>query len=187
MATGRVNIQSLRRQLQNSRVYSESGQYFIPDISITSILTLPTIEETIFELQCQPDERIGLAKRIFVDAKKVFAILVLMSEESYIVKFRDHGFLDNSLPLSEQDALTVGDSISVHFANQQWELLPETFRATMSENHQEFGMKRILPFIGQAEHVGEGGSGVVVKVKIQPSQQTFYPQMASRPLLHFSA
>ncbi|KAI1127757.1 kinase-like protein [Nemania abortiva] len=179
MAPDRFGTRSLRRQLQNSRVRSESGEYFLPDASIISIITQPAINEAVIELQCKADERIGLAERIYRDGKKVFAILLLMSEEDYIVKFRDHGFLDDSLPLSEQDASTVANDIGIHFANQQWELLSESFRPNMWENHQEFGMKKILPFIGQAEDVGEGHFGKVVKVNIVPSQQAFYPQMSS--------
>jgi hypothetical protein len=179
MAPERVNIRSLRRQLQKSKIRSESGQYFVPDISIINILTLSVVKEAVLELQCNPDERIGLAERVHREAKKVFSILVLMSEEDYIVKFREHGCLDSQLPLSEEDAKTIAGDVGVHLVNQQWEVLPESFQAKMWENHREFGMKRILPFINTPVRVGEGGYGEVMKTDILPSQQAFYNQVVS--------
>ncbi|RYP38834.1 hypothetical protein DL768_010752 [Monosporascus sp. mg162] len=148
MAPERVNIRSLRRQMQ----------------------------ESVPELQCDPDERIGLAESIYREGKKTFAILILLVEEDYIVKFRQRSFLDDRLPLSNHDAQDVASDVGIRFANQQWELLSETFRAKMWESHHEFGMERILPFVGKPEQVGEGGFGEVVKVKILSSQQEFYPQ-----------
>jgi len=165
--------------MQNSRVRSESGEYFLPDISINSILTLPTVEDAILEINCKPDERIGLAHRTYCEGKKVFAVLTLMSEEDYIVKFRDHGFLDKSLPLTDQDAQMIAEDVGISFANLQWEVLSETFRPKMWENHQKFGMKKILPFVDKSEHAGEGGYGEVAKVNILPSRQASYPQTAS--------
>ncbi|KAI1631179.1 kinase-like protein [Biscogniauxia mediterranea] len=170
------HIQSLRRQLQNSMVESESRRNFIPDISIVSILTLRTIKEIIPNLNCKPDELIGLAERIHHDGRKTFAILVLMGEEDYIVKFRDHNLLDDRLPLSKESAQAVAGDVGTNFTKRQWELLPVTFQARMWENHQEFGMEKILPFIDDPEPVGEGGFGEVVRIKILPSQQAFYPQ-----------
>ncbi|RYP70031.1 hypothetical protein DL771_005722 [Monosporascus sp. 5C6A] len=176
MAPERVKIRLLRRQMQNSRICDEWGRYFLPDVNIASILTLPSIQESVLELQCSPEDRIGLAERIYREGKKTFAILILLVEEDYIVKFRDRSFLDNSLPLSSHDAQTVEKDIGIRFANQQWELLSETFRAKMWENHQEYGIERILPFVGKPEQVGEGGFGEVAKVEILSSQQEFYPQ-----------
>ncbi|KAI3322010.1 kinase-like protein [Xylariaceae sp. AK1471] len=178
MASERASIRSLRRQLQNSKVRSDSGQYFVPDMSIINILTLSAVKEAVLELQCKPDERIGLAERVYHEAKKVFSILTLMSEEDYIVKFRDHGCLDSRLPLSEEDAKTIAGDVGIHFTNQQWEVLSESFRVKMWENHQEFGKKRILPFIDEPERAGEGGYGEVVKINILPSQQAFYHQVS---------
>lgn len=182
MAPERINIRTLRRQLQNSKIRSESGQYFVPDISIINIFTLSVVKEAVLELQCNPDERIGLAERVYHEAKKVFSILILMSEEDYIVKFRDHGCLDSQLPLSEEDAKTIAGDVGMHLANQQWEVLSESFRAKMWENHQEFGKKRILPFIDTPVRVGEGGYGEVMKINILPSQQAFYHQVVSNSL-----
>ncbi|KAI1806720.1 kinase-like protein [Daldinia bambusicola] len=180
MATDRITFRSLRHQLRNNRIRSESGGYFVPNVSIASILTLPTIEETILALECSPDDRIGLADRIYNEGRKTFATLILMNEEEYIVKFRDHNLLDKSLPLSEDDAKMVAGNVGIHFTAQQWELLSENFRQKMWENHQEFCKDRVLPFICDSEQVGEGGYGEVVKVNILPSQQAFYPQDASQ-------
>jgi hypothetical protein len=177
MSSERVNIRSLRRQLQNCRVRSESGQYFIPDMSIISLITSSAVQYAVSELQCNADERIGLADRIYEEGKKVFAILILMGEEDSVIKFRNHRFLDDKLPLSEEDAQAVSASFGAAFADYQWELLPETFTPRMWENHQEFGLKKILPFIERPQYVGEGGFGEVVKIKILPSLQAFYPQM----------
>ncbi|XXH02715.1 hypothetical protein Hte_009100 [Hypoxylon texense] len=172
----KANTRSLRRQLKSSRVLSESGEYFLPDVSITSILTLTEVEEAILEIHCEPEDRVGLAYWTFYEGKKVFAILILMSEEDHIVKFRNHGFLDTSLPLTDQDAEMIAGDVGISFADEQWEVLSETFRPKMWENHQEFGLKRILPFVDRPEQVGEGGYGEVAKVKILASQQAFQPQ-----------
>lgn len=180
MASKRVNILSLRTQMRNNMVRSESGHLFLPDVSVGTIFTMPAIKEAIQELECQPDERIGLAEKIHCGGKKTFAILILMGDEDYIVKFRNYNALDNRLPLNRHDAQKIAGEVGVSLADDyQWKLLSLTFPAKMWEHHWEIDNEKILPFIGEPEQVATGAFGEIHKVKILPSQQDFYPQAVS--------
>jgi hypothetical protein len=177
MASERVCIRSLRTQMHNNMVCSESGHHFLPNISIATIFTLPAIEKAILELKCRPDERIGLAKKIHHKGKKIFAILILMSEEDYIVQFRNWSALDDRLPLSKYDAQKIAGEAGSCLADEyQWKLLPEAFPLNMWEHHLEFVKETILPFVDEPEHVATGGFGEISKVKILASQQALCTQ-----------
>jgi hypothetical protein len=174
MAPERVTIRSLRTQMRNSIVRSELGHHFLPDVCLATIFTLRAIEEAIPELECQPDERIGLAEKIYYEGKKTFAILVLMAEEDYIVRFRNYNTLDDRLPMNKHDAQRIAGELGVSFVNEyQWKVLSLAFPSKMWEHHWEIDEEKILPFIGEPEQVAIGGFGEITKVKILSSQQAF--------------
>lgn len=159
---------------------SESGRYFLPNISLGTIFTLVAIEKAVQELRCQPDERIGLATAIYGEGKRTFAILVWMKEEDFIVTFRNHDALDRRLPLSETYAKEIAPKFGTRLAHvEQWMLLPFEFPPNMCEHHWEVNKDQIIPFIGESEDVGKGGFGDVYQVSILPSQQAFYSKEAS--------
>lgn len=177
MASERTNIRSLRTQMQNNMVCSESQRHFLPNISVATIFTLLAIEKAILELNCQPDERIGLAEKIHCKGRKTFAILIFICEEDYIVQFRNWNALDDRLPLNEDHAQRIAGSVGRWFAKEhQWQFLPETFPSKMCEHHLEIVKEKILPFIGEPEQVATGGYGEIFKVKILPSQQALCSQ-----------
>ncbi len=70
------------------------------------------------DLNCQPDERIGLAETIYQKGKKTFAILIFMRKEDDIVKFRNHDTLDDRLPLATNVAQNNMGDEGGSFANK---------------------------------------------------------------------
>ncbi len=184
MALRRINVRLLRTQIQNNMVYSESQRHFLPDISVATIFTLPAIEKAILELDCQPDERIGLAEKIYHKGKKTFAILILMGEEDLVVQFRNWNALDDRLPLNKFDAQKIAGEVGSSLADEyQWKFLPENFPSNMWEHHLEFVKEKILPFIDEPEQVATGAFGEISKVKILPSQQALCSEEVGQSFL----
>lgn len=181
MSSRSTNIRSLQIQVQNQKVLSESGHYFLPDVEVAKIFKLSAIKDAISELDFQPDEQIGLAEEIHSKGTKTFAILVLMSEERLIVKFRNYKALDDSLPLSEDDARKVAGDVGGFFAKEyQWQLLPETLPSNMWRHHLEIAKEKILPFASEPEQLNSGTYGEISKVGIYSSQQELCSPKVSR-------
>lgn len=173
MANARSTIESIRTQILNNMVRSESRHDFLPDSSLNTILTEKSVENAVEELNCRPDEKVGLAKRVFREGRKVFAILIWMKEEDQISTFRDRDSLDSRLPLHESYAEQIAPRFGIEFSRHvQWMFLPFVFSADMVENHRNIDDNRILPFITNGQDVGRGSFGDVFKVGIHPSQQT---------------
>ena len=180
MSSSKDTTRLLKRQIESNMVLSESGRHFLPEFSLERIFTIDNIERAVRELKCAAYERIGLAQKIFGEAIRVFAILIKCGEEQSIISFREHGVLDNSLPLSQECATQVlGDFGSTFALEYQWQFLPFKFRKEMSEFPTSINDKRILPFLDTSESVSSIGFGDVSKVKIFPLLQEFVPTAVS--------
>ncbi|KAH7198914.1 kinase-like domain-containing protein [Fusarium flagelliforme] len=172
----RPNISLLRRDLDRAMIASDSGLHFIPTASLEPIFNMRSIEDALLELDCQPDDRIGLTDEIYDKGKLTFAILILMREEERIILFRQHGCLDSRLPLSKVDVERIDADIALSFADQyQWRVLPRYLPQNMWEHHQVYRDQEIMPFVGDPEYVTEGGFGEIHKIKVITSQQAFFP------------
>ena len=156
-------------------VNSISEHHFLPDASLNTLMTLSTIESVMEELLCPVDERIGLSEKIFLEGKRVFAMLILMGEEASIVTFRSHNALDHHLPFSEDYAKKIAPDFGLSLAREfQWKLMPLHLKVDMWQYHWEIEKERILPFVA-SEDIATGGFADIYKVTILPSQQDFYP------------
>ena len=176
MSTEMTSARSVRTQMRNSMVKSISEHHFLPDASLSAILTLCAIENIVEELAYPADERIALSEKIFCEGRKVFAILLLMGEEASIVTFRNHNAFDHRLPFDENYAKEIAPDFGVPLAREfQWKVLPFHFKADMWQHHLEIEKARVLPFV-ESKDVATGGFGDIYKVTIYPSQQDFFPR-----------
>lgn len=170
--TSRPNIEALRRQIRNVRCESIEKRPFVPAALLQSFFTPHAIKEAVSELDCQPEDRIGLGNAICSDGITTFAVLIWMGREDAIVDFRRWQYL-NSIRLSEETAIRIAPSFGVDFVREvAWQFRPHFFR--LGEN-VEMDEREILPFLRETGVANEGGFGLVSKVEIHPLLQNFCP------------
>lgn len=171
----RETIKFLKRQIESQMVLSESGHYFLPESNFNLIFTLENIEKAVHELDCAVLDRIGLAKKIYKEGTRTFAIMIKNGEQDAIVSFRNREILDFRLPFSEELAVELIDSFGNALAREhQWQFLPYKFRRDMRDSFIKISDSgRILSFVGESEFVASGGFGDISQVKIPHSQQEF--------------
>lgn len=132
-------------------------------------------------------------------AKKILAILLLLRQQSSIIRFieRDQfqaSKLDSKLPLSlpALEEYLPSHSVALEFYDLQWEFTYPGFSHTVL--HRSLDSNTVLPFVGEPKHLGEGGFGIVSEVILpQPLQKSIsmddpnvrYPQEEHEPLLTF--
>jgi hypothetical protein len=173
-------IRSIWTQIENNRVRSISGRYFVPPSSLATILTAPAISKAVAELECEPEDRINLARTIQFRGRLIFAILIWMHEADAIVAFQRHRCLDSRLPLDEATAKSIVPNFGATFANDvQWQFQPYCFRRN---EDVEIGEAEILPYIQEARGMTQGGFGTLIKLEIHPSLQDFNPLSVKVPL-----
>jgi hypothetical protein len=176
----RETLQSIWKQIENNRVKSTSGRYFVPPSNLTAIFTPLAISKALAELECEPEDRISLAQAIQPDGIVTFAILVWMRVEDAIVEFRRHRCLDSSLPLDETTAKKIAPSFGTLFCNEvQWEFRPYFFH-----RNEDVVIRpaEILPFIQKVGQQKLGGFGAVDQLVVHPSLQDFYPHKVTGPV-----
>ena len=137
MAVNKGTILFLKRQIESKMVLSECGRYFLPESYLSIIFDLKDIEKAVSELSCAAHERLGLAKKIYEEGTRVFAILIKNGQEDSIIAFREHDVLDARLPFNEAIATRILNQSGTAFAReQQWQFLPYKFRRHMREYHR---------------------------------------------------
>ncbi|KAI0903223.1 hypothetical protein F4823DRAFT_308043 [Ustulina deusta] len=167
-------IDNLKEEIQDNLVTSISEHRFLPIDKLDKIFTPAAIKDAVKELACGPEDRINLAETIHNEGKRVFGMLIYNGWQDLIIEFRKHGALDNRLPLSENEAVTItGRSIGRQLAQDaQWAFCPYVFPESLWKHHHQVERKMILPFI-DTEQIGSGAFSVVEKISISPSQQNF--------------
>ncbi|KAI1323143.1 kinase-like protein [Xylariaceae sp. FL0255] len=181
MSPNKSMMRLIRTQMENNMLRSEGGRYFIQKSSIQAILTDMVIEKAVSELSCQPHDQIGLAGFISTEGVLLFAMLIWLKEEDFIIAFRSHNFGDRRLPLDEQLATRIVPDFGVQLAREeQWRFLPFHFSSRMADHHWEIDKNQIIPFVGKSIEVARGGFGDVFKVDIPSSQQGFFFSQATK-------
>lgn len=168
-------IPALRSEIARKRVRSVTERYFVPRTSIDTIFTQEAVHEAVSELECEPEEKIGLASKILSKATVTFAILIWMGEEESIVAFRNHDVLDEKLPLDAPRAESIAPRFGLEFVQEvQWQFLPYTFRADMADHHRTIQDPYILPFTKELAAPIDGGFSTVYRMEVHPTLQEFY-------------
>lgn len=178
----RATIDALYNRIEQEKVKSVSGKYFIQESKLREFFTAAIIDRAVAELICDAPERLSLSKKIQQDGTIVFAILVSMGKADYIVCFRNHECLDRRLPISEELAKEVVPAFGVSFAREfQWQFLPYVFEQDMHDYHREVSeVGRIFPFVDLVEKIADGGFGEVTKSTIPTPLQHFFNSKVCR-------
>lgn len=170
--SGRPVIDSLRLQIGSLRCLSIDKRSFVANAPLENILTPQTISQAVAELNCQPEERIGLGEAIQRKGITTFATLIWMRREDAIVDFRRRECLDGTL-LSEEAAVGIAPSFGVEFVREVlWQFRPHIFHLG---DDLEIDERKILPFLRGVGNAEEGGFASVSKVEVHPLLQDFYP------------
>ncbi|KAF2259195.1 kinase-like protein [Lojkania enalia] len=171
----RETLKHIWAQIDLNRISSTSGRFFVTQASLKGILTESAINKAVVELDCEPDDRLGLPSIILNRGIIIFAILVWMHEEDAITTFRHHGALDSSLPLREDEAQLIVPHFGIAFSREyQWQFLPHKFERN---EYREIEPSRILPFVFEVDQPLIGGFGTVSKQHIHPHLQDFRPSV----------
>ena len=169
-------IDNLRNKIEQLHKTSIDGADFFDPQDIKDLLTREAIALAIQECFIPDHQQPSIADRIFMEGQIVFGILVWKKWQHKIMNFIDRNALDNELPFDVTRAREIVDSVGWEFAEKvQWAFLPRMLKKEMSRYHCEFRKEEILPFISETA-LGEGSFGVVSRVSVLPSLQTFFPQ-----------
>jgi len=168
--TARSTLDSLRVQIENSRVDGLDPRGFVLPSSLSTIFNSTAVAAAVSELRCTAEDRLGLADAIRRGGIPTFAILVAMSQPDLVVNFRKKRCLDR-LPLDVETARRAAGDFGAEFVRRQWEFLPYHFGL---EQDVEFDQE-VLPFVGDRGLLGSGGFGDIRKLEIHPWLQNFAP------------
>jgi len=204
-------VSTLAEALGNARMESpaEQGIFWIPNNELERMITP---EATKAELQRtlvyeNPRDCEKTASSIVHQAKKLFAILVLLDRPAFIQTFLDEGITDEDLPLSRIEttnnvhgslsfnyshirtcsglpvnALRIWESHAIEeFLRVQWMFLAPVFNFGEEIKHYDLADNCVLPFIEDEERTNAkfGGYSHVWGVRIHPAHQNLYRSTSS--------
>ena len=171
-------MNALMKSLYDARVKNIDSRYFIPDRALRDILSEEAVYDHVQTMAVEPYHRREIIEAIANRGKRLFAILILLGEESSLVKFMERDQmakeydLDSRLPLTLKDLQMIlgsGTTASL-FYEKQWELLPPYF--CEDKSHRLFHEDTVFPFVG-IERLTEGGFGEVSKVTLNEAHHGF--------------
>ena len=120
-----------------------------------------------------------LISRIVVQCPKLFAILVLLGLERFIIGLCLQEFNDSIFPVVLDDVPPIGNNEDrENFYRTQWDIPPQ-FDA---ERHSEFPPQTILPFLKQGIKPITGAFGKVTMVKVAEGHLDGWSQVISEAL-----
>jgi hypothetical protein len=178
-----------------------NGQQFLPLNIIDNVITKETVQA---EVPWRNRALIrGLSGKVVQQAKKVFAILVLMGEPLAITELLPEGLTDDHLPLSQQGGQNDNILVSVRgktfrsfeswrkkarvdeFLEKQW--LVQAPVLDITGKHITLDPNCPFPF-STADEVGGGRFSTVYKSALHPAHQqgsivSFSPDLGAQQLL----
>lgn len=168
-----TRIEQIRSELATIQVETASGQWYVPPAIVQRMLSESVIQAAVAELDCSPDERLGLADDIHHRGIIIFALLIWLKRPNEIVRFRSHDCLDAKLPLSQSEVERVAPSFSRCFAlEHQWEFIPFDFPEGMALSHRNLRDNLVVPFV-RVEGLDKGSFSAVSRTWIPSTLQSF--------------
>lgn len=155
---------------------------FLTEGSIDELITKESVwEELEVEQSSQDSEENILVEYILRDAKKVFAIVVIIDLDGAnlreaMMKFQKNNFRDESLPVKREELSTLPCFSGTpwtkpvrkqNFFREQWRFLAPVFSKTKFQLYLEPDC--ILPFVWRSYEVKEGTFSQVFEVRIHES------------------
>ena len=177
---------SLRGKLLRRSVKSISGRDYFPESWLLETLSKPEIQHAVETCVVDATKRKEAVNVILNGGRRVFAILVIIREESMLVDFMEtdnllQNTLDSRLPLDFSTIRQLlpenpeSDVVAKEFCDRQWEVLAPIFGPDLS--HRVFDNMAIMPFLwGSSKKAGEGGFGFVDRVTLHEAHHGFGPR-----------
>jgi len=166
------NASRLHRSLNEHRVENARVQFFVPEKDLDSIMTEEVVTQVIEDslLSHRPDEVVRFVMR---DARKIFAILVLINQIPLINRFicgdqLQMRCLDHSLPFTRDHLHDIlKDDYAVRmFYEKQWEFSIPRFSGQVIR--RELAKQTVLPYLVDKEMTA-GGYGTIYRIEFHPS------------------
>jgi hypothetical protein len=151
------------------------GRVFIPEQTLYELMTRTFVSDVCSSCGVPLHQIEEIIEVIMYGARKVFAVLILISEELSILRFIENdqfskSRLDDKIPFSMDILNVIDQAIAPVFLRQQWELSAPSFPGAIS--HRVLDKNIILPFIKEKQ-IGEGSFGVIYEVVLHPSSHSF--------------
>ena len=168
----------IRQQIRALRCKNFEGQWFIPEESLKSRLPRDIIQD-LLQLHCEvePYGVEWVTQAVHSGATKVFAILIMIREESKISSFleqylhSDGQTLDSKLPFSNPELEKIfPQAVASEFEEEQWGLIAPIFNHRLL--HRNIPTSFRLPFI-ESRRLGGGGFGDVYEIVIPAGHHNF--------------
>lgn len=187
---------NLYNELRRSHTKCPLGHHkFLPLNILHDVITVDRVQENIGSVVNNND----LPSRVVQEAKRVFAILVLIGREDAIGNLLSEGLTDKQLPLSRSDSNrnmlcgSVGNKtfetfqgwkepIVDHFLEKQWRVQAPVFDTT--GRHFNLHQGCALPLQPEFKQIGSTAFSKVFKCALYPAhyQQTSNVSVKSKQL-----
>lgn len=147
---------------------------FVPEQNLYQLMTTEFTTAACSACQLPFHQTEGVVEFIMNGARKLFAVLILISEEPSILKFIENdqflaSSIDQKMPFSIGSLNDVDRTIAPDFFRVQWEFCTPTFPPAVL--HRVLDNNIILPFLDEVK-IAEGSFGVVYEVILHPSCQS---------------
>ncbi|MCJ1393796.1 hypothetical protein MMC18_006672 [Xylographa bjoerkii] len=167
-------MHSLRDTLVGIQVKNFESRWYVPGKELNKVLSRTAVEAATISCGIEVHKRTEVVDLILKGAKKIFAVLVLIGNESSIVDFIENDSLqdqrlDSRLPFRRAELDEVLDeNIAMAFHRTQWTVSAPIFRRDTS--HRVLNDDTILPFSRNVK-VGSGAFGTVFEITLDPNHQ----------------
>ncbi|KAF2826432.1 kinase-like protein [Ophiobolus disseminans] len=166
---------SLRDSLRKQRVLNYERHFFVPEGSLEPLITAQAVRDSLTACNISAWNVDTIQTTILSGARKTFAILVLINQESNILRFIEHDDfqdqpLDSKLPIPLDSLMRIIPHAAEEFFEEQRRLTVPIF--TQQLIHRYFSDETILPFIS-VRALGQGGFGQVHEVTLPWTHQRY--------------
>ena len=162
---------------------SKSWRWFIPDLAFYSVMTEDGIRGALSNIQTHRNtfQQEEIAQKVFQQGRKIFGILVLLDQATYVSQFIEADELeDTRLPFKQNiliNDIGLPSLDAIEFEKKQWDLLAPTFyRGTLNRRFRD---RTILPFVHD-EPIGKGNFGTVYETELAKTHQVLSESFPER-------
>ena len=164
-------MEEFRSDIVLLQISNFESRHFIPYQSLYKLMSRDFVKKVIDSCDFPAFRKKEIVEVVMKGARRILAIFVILRQENLFLQFIATDYsqfvdLDRKLPLSRTDLSEVLKSatVALEFYNTQWTFIPPEF--SYSAIHRSLDADTILPFMGDAACLGEGGFGVITEVNL---------------------
>ncbi|KAI1178096.1 kinase-like protein [Nemania sp. FL0916] len=165
-------MESLKSCIKLLRRKNAMHHSYVPKTLLDSVMTAQAIQDALAESSIPSYRREETLDRIFPNAIRIFAIVLLLDKPDKLTNFIESDQLhDAKLPLTLDVLIRdihLAEEIAKDFEEKQWELIAPIFRR--GTHHLRLSDSSVLPFV-QNTLIEKGAFGTVYEVVIDPDHQ----------------